>query len=275
VLRFPPILPGASGLSLAAASVFAWLALPAPRAAGADDALPLPPSLPRLGSGPQYEDCLELTRADPDLARAAAERWEAMGGGEAARHCLALALLGQGDPSRAAERMEALAMRSDAPAAARAAVYGQAAEAWTMARQPGRAFAAATLGLILMPDDVELLTSRAMTLVEMGRTAEAIGDLDRVLAIEPRRVEALVLRAAGRRRLDRIAEAEADVAHALQLAPDSAEALLERGILRQLRGDTAGAVRDWQRAVALAPDTPTADLAAQNLALNEAGPPRR
>jgi regulator of sirC expression with transglutaminase-like and TPR domain len=53
------------------------------------------------------------------------------------------------------------------------------------------------------------------------------------------------------------------------------EALLERGIIRQLKGDTAGAKADWQRAVALAPDSATADLAQQNLALNEAGPQRR
>ena len=258
--------------------VFARLALVlllAAPAAAQDEALPLPPSLPRLGSGAEYEDCLELTRVDAEAAHSLAERWERSGGGEAARHCVALAILGQGDAARAAERLEALASRSQAPAAARAAVYGQAAEAWTMANQPGRAFAATTLGLILMPDDAELLTDRAMTLVTLNRTAEAIGDLDRVLAIEPRRVEALVLRAAARRRLDRVAEAEADVARALDLMPDSAEALLERGILRQMRGDVAGARRDWERAVMLAPDTPTADLAEQNLALNEAGPQRR
>ncbi len=244
-------------------------------AAAQDEALPLPPSLPRLATGTEYEDCLELTRVDAEAARSLAERWERSGGGEAARHCNALAILGLGDAARAAERLETLAGRSEAPAAARAAVYGQAAEAWTMANQPGRAFAATTLGLILMPDDLDLLTDRAMTLVALGRTLEAISDLDRVLSIQPRRVEALVLRAAARRRLDRIAEAEADTARALQLDPDSAEALLERGILRQLRGDVVGARRDWERAAQLAPDTPTADLAEQNLALNEAGPPRR
>jgi hypothetical protein len=41
-----------------------------------------------------------------------------------------------------------------------------------------------------------------------------------------------------------------------------------------MRGDTAGARADWEKAIDLAPDTPTADLAAQNILLNEAGPRR-
>ena len=50
---------------------------------------------------------------------------------------------------------------------------------------------------------------------------------------------------------------------------------LERGIIRQLRGDTAGARADWERTIEVAPDSSAADLAQQNLALNEAGPRRR
>jgi tetratricopeptide (TPR) repeat protein len=276
VSRFHPVLLGAvAGLALLAAAATAWLTLFAPGADAAGEPLPFPPSVPRIASGADYDACLDLARQDADAARVQAERWEAAGGGEAARHCLALAMLAQGDAMRAADRLQALASRSEAPAAARAAVFAQAGQAWMMAGQPGRAFAAATLGLVLMPDDVELLTDRALTLGALGRTAEAVADLDRVLAIDPRRVEALVLRAAAKRRLDRIVEAEADVTRALQLGPENAEALLERGILRQLRGNTAGARADWERAVALAPDTATADLALQNLALSDAGPQRR
>lgn len=277
MLRSRPVLLGAlAGLLLAVAAGVAWVTLLSPGAAdAANDALPLPPALPRIAEGPEYEACLDLARQDPDGARQQAERWEAAGGGEGARHCLALAFLAQGDVARAAERLEALAARSSAPAAARAAIYGQAGQAWMLAEQPGRAFAATTMGLVLMPDDPELLTDRALALAALGRHAEALADLDRVLAGDPRRAEALVLRAAAKRRMERIAEAEADVARALALAPDNAEALLERGIIRQLRGDTAGARADWERAVALAPDSPTADLALQNLALSEAGPQRR
>jgi tetratricopeptide (TPR) repeat protein len=276
VLRSHPVLFGAAaGLLMLAAGSAAWMTLLAPGADAAGDALPFPTSVPRIASGPEYEACLDLARQDADAARIHAERWEGAGGGEAARHCLGLAMLAQGDAARAADRLQALATRSEAPAAARAAVFAQAVQAWMIAGQPGRAFAAATMGLVLMPDDIELLTDRALTQGALGRNADAVTDLDRVLSIDPRRIEALVLRAAAKRRMDRIAEAEADVTRALQLGPNNAEALLERGILRQLRGDTAGARADWQRAVALAPDTATADLALQNLALNEAGPQRR
>lgn len=274
--RFRPVLLGATaGLGLAVCATTAWLTLLAPGADAAGEVTPFAPSAPRIGSGAEYEACLDMVRQDPDSAQQHAERWEAQGGGEAARHCHALALLAAGDPERAAERLETLATRSQAPAGARAAVYAQATEAWMIGRQPGRAFAAATMGLVLAPNDLELLTDRALTLAALGRSAEALGDLDRVLSLDPNRVEALVLRAAAKRRLDRIAEAEADVTRALRLGPDNAEALLERGILRQLRGDTRGARADWQRAATLAPDTATADLAMQNLALSEAGPQRR
>ncbi|MCA3414378.1 MAG: hypothetical protein INF84_07240, partial [Roseomonas sp.] len=62
---------------------------------------------------------------------------------------------------------------------------------------------------------------------------------------------------------------------ALRLAPRNVEALLERGILRQLRGEAEAARRDWERVLELAPDSAAADLAAQNLALIEAGPSLR
>ena len=61
----------------------------------------------------------------------------------------------------------------------------------------------------------------------------------------------------------------------LTLDPENPEGLLERGILKQMRGDLAGARHDWEQVLQVAPDSPAADLAAQNLALNEAGPQRR
>ena len=276
MLRVPPVLLGGAALAAAAAGLLAaWLTLARPHADAAGEPLPLPPELPRLATGPEYDACLALLRTDPEGAQQMAETWQATGGGDGARHCLGLALLALGEPDRAAERLESLAARSGASAAARAAIFAQAGQAWMMAEQPGRAFAAATMGLVLVPEDVELLTDRALALGALGRNAEAVADLDRVLALDPQRAEALVLRAAGMRRLDRLAEAERDIGRALALAPDNAEALLERGILRQIRGDAAGARADWERAIRLAPDSATADLAQQNLALNEAGPQRR
>ena len=77
------------------------------------------------------------------------------------------------------------------------------------------------------------------------------------------------------RRLERLNPAEDSITTALRLAPRNVEALLERGILRQLRGEAEAARRDWERVMELAPDSAAADLAAQNLALMEAGPSQR
>ena len=268
------VLLGVSAALLLAAGT-AWFALGGPEAEAASEALPLPPDTPRLADGPEYERCLALLRQDPEGARALAEGWQATGGGEGARHCAALALLALGEAERAADRLEQLARTSVGSGAARAAVFAQAGQAWMLANQAGRAFATATMGLTLTPTDADLLLDRAVALGTLGRYAEALEDLDRVAALDADRAEAWVFRAAALRHLNRMDQAATAAARALELTPDNAEALLERGIIRQMRGDTAGARADWQRAVALAPDSPAADLAEQNLALNEAGPQRR
>jgi tetratricopeptide (TPR) repeat protein len=248
----------------------------APRPApAAEDVLPLPPEPPRLADGPEMQRCLGLLQTDAEGARGFAATWAAAGGAEGARHCEALAVLALGDAARAADRLEALASRSLAGPAARAAVFAQAAQAWLMAGEAGRAFGATTMALTLAPDDTDLLIDRAVALGSLGRYREAVEDLDRALAAEPDRAEALVFRAAAWRHMDRAEPARRDIERALAIAPGNAEALLERGILRQLAGDAAGARMDWERAIEVSPDSVAADLAAQNLALNEAGPARR
>jgi tetratricopeptide (TPR) repeat protein len=269
-----PILRGAfAAVLLVAAASTAWLVLAGPEARAAGEAPP--PDIPRLAEGPEYDRCLVLLRNDPAGARAFAEGWEGAGGGEGARHCGALALLATGETARAAERLEQLARTSQGSTAARAAVFAQAGQAWMLLGETGRAYAAATMALTLTPDDTALMLDRAVALGSMGRYADSLDDLNRVVALDPNRAEALVFRAAALRHLDRMDEAAADVARALTLTPDNAEALLERGIIRQMRGDTRGARADWERAIALAPGSPTADLAQRNLALNEPRPRRR
>src|SRR5258707_11055831 len=62
----------------------------------------------------------------------------------------------------AATRLEALAQAMiHAPAALRAEVLGQAGQAWLLAGDAERAYAADGAGLELRPDDAELLTDRA------------------------------------------------------------------------------------------------------------------
>jgi tetratricopeptide (TPR) repeat protein len=240
-----------------------------------EDVLPTPPEPPRLTDAPEYERCLDMLEDDPEGARSLAESWAMEGGGEGAEHCGALAALSLGEAERAAEALERIAARSQAGIAARAAVFAQAGEAWIAAGRPLRAHAALTLALALTPADPGLLSERAMASLALDRPGEALDDLERAVAGDPSAVEAWVLRASALRRLDRIAPAADSVAQALRLEPDNTEALLERGIIRQIQGDAAGARTDWERVIELAPDAPAADLAAQNMALIEAGPARR
>ena len=193
-------------------------------------------------------------------------------GGDGAAHCAALAEVALGNVQMGADHLASLAAASHAPAAARAAVYEQAAGAWLMAGQAQQAFDAGTAALALTPDDADLLVDRAVAAAALNRFDAALTDLTHALEIDPNRAEVLVLRAAAWRHLGQLGLAEEDVDRAIAIDPDNAEAMLERGILRQRHDDPAGAREDWERAIVLAPNSATADLAEQNLALLEAGP---
>lgn len=245
-----------------------------PNAAG-DPAIPLPPVPPRIDEGGRYDTCLAMVADDPSGAVAYSEAWAGEGGGDGAAHCRALATLALGDPASAAAMLDRLARDSAAPAATRASIAGQAAQAWLMAGDPESGFDSAGLALDLYGDDPDLLVEHATAGVQLGRNEEAIADLDRALVLAPSRGDALTLRASARRAAGDYAAAEADVAAALRLDPDDADALLERGILRQHAGDLEGARADWERTMSLSPDSGVADLAQQNIALLEAGPAMR
>ena len=150
-----------------------------------------------------------------------------------ADHCLAVALIGLRQYKDAAARLEALGQAMvRAPESLRAAVFDQAAQAWMLAGDPARAYAAAGLALQLRPDDPELLLDRAEAAGAAGWYDKAVPDLDRVLKADPSRVDALIYRAAANRALDRLDPAFDDISQALKLAPDSVPALLERGNIR-------------------------------------------
>ncbi|MFT8242619.1 hypothetical protein [Roseomonas sp. BN140053] len=237
----------------------------------AEEALPLPPESPRVADSPDYARCLDQLRDDAAGALAFAESWRNTNGGDGARHCEALAMLALGDAERAAPRLQALGAEERIGIAARAAVFGQAGQAWMAAGQPARAYAAVTLGLGLAPADPDLLVDRAAIAGALGRFNEALADAARAAELDPDRPDAWVFRAAALRHLDRAQEAMRDVERALAVEADNPEALLERGILRQLNGDLDGARKDWERAVEVAPESAAGDLAQQNLELSDAG----
>jgi tetratricopeptide (TPR) repeat protein len=235
-------------------------------------ALPVPPVPPRIAEGPEYDRCLNMLPSDPSGADSMAATWANAGGGEPAAHCHALAQIELGNPQAGAAMLDRLAAGNAAQGSARAELFSQAAQAWTMAGQADRAIDSATQGLNLSPDDVELRIGRALAETALQRFAEAVDDLSAALEVDPKRDDALTLRAGAYRNLQKLDLAQADIDHAFALDPENPETLLERGIIRQRRGDLAGARQDWEKAADLGEDTATADLAQQNLALLDAGP---
>lgn len=266
---------GVALLLLAGGGLGWWLLQPPPPTVETETPapLPVPPVPPRLAEGDRYEQCLAMLPDDPRGAATFAAGWT--DGGAAAAHCQAMAEVALGNVEAGAAKLESLAAASPAPPAARAAVFGQAAQAWLMAANAQRAFAAGSAALTLAPDDTDMLVDHAVAAGALGRFEDALDDLTRALDADPRRTEALVLRAAAWRHLDLLELAQDDIDRAIAIDPENAEAMLERGILRQRRNDWLGARDDWKRAIELAPDSATADLAEQNLALLEAGPTAR
>jgi tetratricopeptide (TPR) repeat protein len=234
-------------------------------------AAPPPPPLPgpprsAEADAATYENCMTAARAEPDAGHKHAQDWQERGGGHPADHCLAVALIGLQQYKEAATRLETLGQAMvRAPAALRAEVFGQAGQAWLLAGNPERAYAANSAALTLRPDDPELLLDRAQAAGSAGWYDKAIADLDQVLKADPARVDALIYRASAHRAQDRLDRAWADVSAALVLASESVPALLERGNIRRLLGDADGARQDWRRVAALAPGSAAATAAIANI----------
>ncbi len=214
----------------------------------------------------EYRDCMILARAAPAEGFDSAMSWDTLGGGDGARHCAAVALIGLGQYREAARRLERLAagLRAGNPGLG-LEVLAQAGQAWILAGDTTRALAVQSAALDRDPDNVELLLDRGITLATAGNYWEAVDDLNRALELAPARPDLLTLRATAYRTLDALDLARDDIALALTRAPNDPNALLERGTLRRLAGDQAGARDDWLRVIGLAGDTPTAEAARAKL----------
>ena len=209
-----------------------------------------------------YERCMKLARQNPGQARSLAQSWHERRGAHPADHCAAIALIGLKQYKEAAMRLEALAQAITSPPALRAEVLDQAGQAWGLAGDPVRAYAAAGAAVSLEPNDLDLLIDRAQAAASAGYYDKAVADLDHVLKADPSRVDALIYRASANHALDRLDPALADIEKAIGRAPNSASALLERGNIRRLKGDDKGARQDWERVGQLAPGS-QADIAAK------------
>jgi tetratricopeptide (TPR) repeat protein len=245
-------------LALCGLSIVVW-----GRAAAAEP--PVQSAVPRdaAAEAATYERCMKLARQNPGEARSLAQSWHERGGAHPADHCAAVALIGLKQYKEAASRLEALAQAmTTAPAGLRAEVLDQAGQAWGLAGDAVRAYAAAGAAVALEPNDLDLLIDRAQAAATVGYYDKAVADLDHVLKADPSRVDALLYRASANRALDRLDPALADVEKAIARAPNSAPALLERGNIRRMKGDNEGARQDWERVGQLAPGS-QADMAAK------------
>lgn len=215
----------------------------------------------------RYQECMAAIEINPEKAFDSAIEWRDLGGGQAAWHCAAAALLALGYYEDAAKRLEDLAQQPTDDATLRAALLRQAAQGWSMAGNPERAFAALTAAIGIDEKDPKLFLERAVVHAGMGLYDKAVDDLSQCLALDPVSADAYTFRASAYRYLDQLELARADAHHALALEPNHLEARLERGILRRLSGDLAGARMDWTHILELAPNEAIAESARRNIEL--------
>lgn len=238
-----------------------WAAL----AASAAAQTPELPALPLEDPATTYRLCLDTARAYPDQGFELAGKWLGLGGGEPARHCRAVALIGLREFAEAATSLEELAQSSKQPARIRAGMLAQAGQAWLLGEDPTRADAALTAALTLSPKDPTLLIDRAGILADSGKYWEAIDDLNTALDAAPNHTDALTYRASAYRLVDAPDLALEDAERALAIDPRHLGALLERGILLHAAKRNDEARQQWIRILELAPQSGEADAARANL----------
>jgi len=216
-----------------------------------------------------YQTCLQLTRKQPDKAIELAGKWVNLGGGEAARHCQALALVALKEYGEGATRMEELAQQSKQDANVRANMLAQAGQAWMMQNDLTRAYAAQSAALQLVEQgsrqQVEILMDRASTLADAGKFDEVLDDLDAALKIDPKNAQAWAFRASAYRSQGDIDGALADAERAVAAGPDNVSALLERGNLYRMQKRLDDARKDWLRILEVDPESAAADAARTNI----------
>jgi tetratricopeptide (TPR) repeat protein len=258
----------AFGAALAGVGLALASGMPVP--AGAAQALApaaTAPATPAPESEGRYDACMRQARETPAEGLKTAQAWDKQGGGAPARHCEAVALLALGKSRQAADLLEKVAdeqLKANQPKLA-AQLLGQAGQAWLMAGDKDKAFAAQNRGVGLAPDDVDLRVDRGLTRAYQKRYWEALDDFSEAHEQAPQRADIMVLMASAYRYVEAFDLARDLVEQALAIEPNNPDALLERGILRRLANDKTGAKSDWERVVQIAKGTPAADAAQANL----------
>jgi tetratricopeptide (TPR) repeat protein len=213
-------------------------------------------------SSTPYEDCVAAIDKKADDAFENALIWRDHGGGIAAEHCAALALIALDEPGEAASRLDALAQRGDAGSAAeRAALLSQSGNAWLLADQAENAETAFSAALKITPGDSEIWIDRARAHAMRQDWVNAESDLTQALRLGNKKPETFVLRASARVAQGNQLGYQSDIEASLSIDPTFPDALVERGIIRLKKGDKAGARADWLQVLLRAPDGPAGDAA--------------
>ena len=213
----------------------------------------------------QYRDCIKLAQLKPEDGFESAIAWRDMGGGEPARHCVAVALISLGKYEEAATRLDALAKDSKADPGVVAGMLAQAGQAWMMANNLEFAWRDQSRALELVPNNPQLWVDRAMALGLAGEYWEAIDDLNKALDLIPNQPDVLIYRASAWRMLESYDLAMSDIENALSQEPQNPQALFERGKLHQIAGNKDLARQDWLNVIELSNGTPVADAAKANI----------
>ena len=139
---------------------------------------------------------------------------------------------------------------------------------------PAEALAELETVLAVEPQHLDAWGHRAAALAELGRHAEALACADRVLGVEPADAPAWLRRGDALERLRRYDEAGAAFGRLLALQPQHAEAWFRLAQLQQRQGRLAEALASLDQALSLAP-AHAAAWAQRGSLLQGAGPPHR
>jgi tetratricopeptide (TPR) repeat protein len=222
----------------------------------------------------RYDVCLKQAHEDAGTAYEEALAWHDAGGGPAAVHCSAVALVQLKEYAQAAFKLDALAReRNTGDQDLRASLLDEAGNAWILAGQPENAEASLSAAMELGDRSADVYADRARARALKKDWAGADSDLTAGLSSDPNRADLLVLRSSARHALGRRKEARADIDKALQLDPKYADALVERGAMKLEAGDRDGARADWQIVLVTQPKSTAADSARMYIERLELGGP--
>jgi len=220
---------------------------------------------PGIVANDRYQQCVGMTKTDPQGAYYQALAWHSQGGGSGAEHCGALALVQLGRYTEAAPKLDALAQQAGVQPSQRAQIYDQAGNSWLLAEDARRAEASFTNALTFAATDVDIHADRARARAMLKNWSGAEADLSAALSTDADRSDLLVLRASARHAAGRKQEARADIDKALSIFPGYGDALVERGAMKFEDGDQKGARADWQQVAKAAPRSRAAALANEYL----------